>query len=34
MAVEVERFVQRATCHAHIFPEILAEQCAMQEHRP
>ena len=33
MAVEVERFVQRATCHAHIFPEILAEQCAMQEHR-
>lgn len=33
MAVEVERFVQRATCHANIFPEVLAEQCAMQEHR-
>ena len=33
MAVEVERFVQRATSHAKIFPEMLSEQCASQEHR-
>ena len=25
--------MQRATSHAKIFPEILSEQCAMQEHR-
>ena len=33
MAVEVERFVQRATSHAKIFPEMLSELCASQEHR-
>ena len=33
MAVEVERFVQRATSHAKIFPEMLTEKCASQEHR-
>ena len=33
MAVEVERFVRRATSHAKIFPEMLSEQCASQEHR-
>ena len=32
MAVEVGRFLQRAISHAKIFPEVLSEQCAHQEH--
>ena len=33
MVLEVERFVQRATAHARIFPEMLVETCAALEHR-